>query len=93
MKIKQNGRGFDFSEFTDRYGNECSLQKSSIATENCIWLGVDVINPQRLISGKGWTPVKFPEDTQFNSRMHLTQAQVKALLPFLQKFVKTGELS
>jgi hypothetical protein len=93
MKIKQTNRGFDISEFIDKYGSKCSLQKSSAASEDCIWLGVDEIKPQRLIPGKGWTPVEFPEDTLFNSRMHLTQAQVKSLLPFLQKFVKTGELS
>jgi Holliday junction resolvase len=27
-----------------------------------------------------------------NNRMHLTQEQVRDLLPFLQKFAETGEL-
>lgn len=38
-------RGFAVAEFIDRYGFACSIQKSSIATEDCIWLGV---NDQRM---------------------------------------------
>lgn len=34
-------RGFMRGEFKDRYGKDCSIQQSSIATEDCIWLGVD----------------------------------------------------
>lgn len=34
-------RGFVRGEFTDHYGLACSLQKSSLATRDCIWLGVD----------------------------------------------------
>jgi hypothetical protein len=34
-------RGFDLYEFKDRSKAECTLQKSSIATEDCIWLGTD----------------------------------------------------
>jgi hypothetical protein len=34
-------RGFMRGEFKDRYGKDCSIQESSIATEYCIWLGVD----------------------------------------------------
>lgn len=75
IKLEPTLRGFLRSEFIDRYGNKCSLQKSSLATEDCIWLGVH-------------------ED--FNggdsSRMHLTRDNVAELLPYLQKFVETGEL-
>lgn len=39
--MRQTERGFDILEFKDRYGKECSLQKSSLATEDCIWLGVN----------------------------------------------------
>ena len=98
MELKTTNRGFDRIEFED-YNNEvCSLQKSSIATEDCIWLGVDNANPQVLSSTTsstkqtGWEPVAFPDETLFTTRMHLTQAQVAALLPFLHDFVKTGEL-
>jgi len=41
MDKKRTNRGFDIINFKDRYDNDCSLQKSSIATEDCIWLGCD----------------------------------------------------
>ena len=34
-------RGFERGEFVDRYGVKCSIQKSSLATGDCIWLGTD----------------------------------------------------
>ena len=92
MKRKKTQRGFTVIEFTDRYGKSCSLQKSSLGTEYAIWLGIDDAEPRILIEGKGWTPVKFPENTLFTTRMHLTQKDVKKLLPLLQKFVETGEI-
>lgn len=42
MKIKHTLRGFGRAEFLDRYGSRCSIQESSLATEPCIWLGVDI---------------------------------------------------
>jgi hypothetical protein len=39
LVMGQTLRGFAWSEFTDHNGNQCSLQKSSLATEDCIWLG------------------------------------------------------
>lgn len=62
--------------FEDDYKQQCSLQKSNAALENKIWLGVD-----KDINGKA-----------VNARMHLTQDQVRELLPFLQKFAETGEV-
>lgn len=32
-------RGFSYAAFHDRYGDLCSIQKSSLATEEAIWLG------------------------------------------------------
>jgi len=107
IKIKRNARGFKVGEFTDRYGLKCSIQKSSIATENCIWLGVD--DPKPLIMSSdairlglkkqtfdekdnGWVDFKIPDEVLIHNRMHLTVNQVKELLPILQKFVETGEL-
>lgn len=40
LTITKTSRGFDLIEFTDRNGVVCSLQKSSAAMEDCIWLGV-----------------------------------------------------
>lgn len=62
--------------FEDSFKQQCSLQKSNSALENKIWLGVD-----KDVNGK---PV--------NARMHLTQEQVKDLLPYLKKFADRGEL-
>lgn len=46
LRIKKTNRGFALGEFVDRYGAKCSIQKSSLATEDCIWLGVDEVEPQ-----------------------------------------------
>jgi hypothetical protein len=62
--------------FEDDYKQQCSLQKSNSVLENKLWFEVD-----KDINGKG-----------VNARMHLTQKQVKDLLPYLQKFADTGEL-
>lgn len=37
----KTNNGFDFVSFKDDYGNQCSLQESSLATEDAVWLGVD----------------------------------------------------
>ena len=76
MKWKKTVRGFDRAEFIDRYGQKCSIQKSSLATEDCIWLGVDTN-----ITG---------EDV--GERMHLTQEAARDLWPVLRDFARTGEL-
>lgn len=91
--MEKTERGFDIAKFIDLNGLECSLQKSSRAAQDCIWFGVDDPKPEQLIPGKGWRSVDFPKDTLFHSRMHLTQHQVKTLLPYLQKFAETGELA
>lgn len=77
MKLKKSERGFSFVEFTDLYGAECSLQKSSLATEDAIWFGVD-------INGSG--------ENLHRGRMHLSRVQVAELLPLLQHFADTGKL-
>lgn len=103
MEINKTQRGFSIAQFTDRYGNKCSLQKSSLATEDCIWFGADDANPQIMVSQaekhglepqgeNGWMPYPIPEDVLLSTRMHLNREQVAELLPYLQKFVETGEL-
>lgn len=93
MKLKQTktGRGFGAIEFRDRGNRECTIQKSSLATEDAIWFGIDDANPQILVNGN-WQPVDFPEDTVFDTQMQLTQDQVIALLPILRHFAETGEV-
>lgn len=107
MEIKKTYRGFEYIEFIDRYGVKCSLQKSSLATEDAIWLGIDDPAPKIMASkvkeilgpdaddgdGTGWIKFSIPKDVFINTRMHLTVDQVKELLPVLQKFAETGEIS
>ena len=76
LEIKTTERGFEYAEFVDRYGQKCSLQKSSLATEDAIWFGVDVD-----LNGE-----------EVNARMHLTQEMVEQLLPILSSFYSSGNL-
>ena len=92
MQLGKTIRGFALLEFVDRYDRKCSLQKSSLATEDAIWFGCDDADPKVLVPGKGWTPIDMPPDYSANTRMHLTQEQVRTLLPYLQRFAETGEL-
>lgn len=48
MGIKKTQRGFSHIEFVDYYGQQYSIQKSSIATTDCIWFGIDDANPKIL---------------------------------------------
>ena len=41
ISIKSTERGFLRGEFCDRYNSKCSIQKSSLANQDCIWLGCD----------------------------------------------------
>jgi hypothetical protein len=92
IKRTKTARGFTHFAFKDRYDIECSLQESSLATEAAIWFGCNDADPRVCVPGKGWQPVPMPEDTVTNTRMHLTQEQIKALLPALIHFAETGEL-
>jgi len=70
-------RGFARMEFRDIYDTECSLQKSSLADRDAIWLGCD--------------KVLFHLGEYHNQRMHLDQQAVKELLPYLKRFARTGD--
>ena len=103
MEQTKTERGFDVAEFEDFYGKGCSLQKSSLATEDCIWLGLNDAEPKILASQAaaygidteettGWVEYPVPPEASLNTRMHLSREQVAELLPTLQKFVDTGEI-
>lgn len=92
MKFETTNRGFAVATFTDRYGAVCSLQKSSLAGEDAIWLGPNDADPKYLVPGEGWKPFKLPDGLSLTTRMHLTQEHVRALLPALTLFAETGEL-
>lgn len=103
MKRTTTQRGFSLFAFTDHYAAPCSIQKSSLAETDAIWLGVDdpaakVMASQAERVGvktnqtTGWVPYPIPKEVAITTRMHLTRAQVKEMLPILRHFVKTGEL-
>lgn len=91
---KQTERGFNVSEFTDCYGTKCSIQKSSSAMEDRIWLGANKLSVQKFHpnTNNPWREVDFSGGQYVgNERMHLNQDQVKDLLPYLIKFAETGD--
>ena len=107
LQTEFTNRGFANIEFTDRYGAKCSVQKSSLATEDAIWFGINDADPKIMASDairmglkpreggekdNGWVKFEIPEEVSLSTRMHLTVDQVKALLPVLRHFVKHGEL-
>lgn len=99
--IADTQRGFGKLNFRDRYGVACSVQKSSLATDECIWLGADHIGLKKFTpygQPTSWADVDTETDPatgvmwSANTRMHLNRKQVRALLPILQHFADTGEV-
>jgi hypothetical protein len=101
---KTTNRGFGIIIFKDLYGAECSLQHSSLATQDAIWLGIEDANPQILASVankinpetgemSGWIKYDIPDDVLLTTRMHLNKKQAKQLIRWLRAFVKDGDLS
>ena len=101
--IRNTERGFSTIEFTDRYGDACIIQKSSLATEDAIWFGIQDACPQIMASDAsaagvdtdqvaGWVPYPMPKNVLLTTRMHLTRELVSELIPILQHFADTGEL-
>jgi hypothetical protein len=76
---KDTSRGFKRGTFKDRYGADCSIQKSSLAFEDCVWLGANEIT-----APAGAEPI--------NTRMHLTREMAGVVAAQLMAFYVTGEL-
>ena len=77
MDFGPTKKGLLRAEFEDRYGAVCSIQESSHAGEDCIWLGVEVdLEGNEVPRG----------------RMHLSQEQARELIPVLRHFARTGRL-
>uniref|UniRef100_A0A6M3KZV8 Uncharacterized protein n=1 Tax=viral metagenome TaxID=1070528 RepID=A0A6M3KZV8_9ZZZZ len=77
IKLERTERGFKIGNFKDIYGKECSIQKSSLATDDAIWLGCD----------EG-----LHVDGECCARMHLNKELAKEIVRHLNRFIKTGEL-
>lgn len=83
-------RGFSYYKFCDAYRAECTLQLSSAVAGDdgaYIWLGMD----QDKDGNKAHTHIDKVSGHKIGSRMHLSQTQVKELLPLLAYFVKHGD--
>lgn len=102
-EVKHTCRGFSFYEFEDRNNYKCTIQKSSIATENAIWLGLESASPMLLHGdatklgidhnkSSGWVEYPIPEEVTLNTRMHLNQDQARKLGKMLIHFADSGEL-
>jgi len=103
MIQSKTNRGFATIEFEDRYGDACIIQKSSLATEDAIWFGIQDATPLIMASDAlaagvdteettGWVPYPIPKNVLLTTRMHLTRELVAELLPILQHFSDTGDL-
>jgi hypothetical protein len=104
MEIAKTARGFNFGSFKDINGVECSIQESSIATEVCLWLGVNDVNPQIMASDakrlgldvgeakNGWCRLPVPKEVIFSNRMHLTRHQVETLVNTMQYWLENDRL-
>lgn len=96
MEIEEHTteRGFKYIKFSDSYGEECSIQKSSSAMEDKIWFGIS--DPKLVVFENeqmgNYLKIDMPKQFNVSSRMHLTRQMVESLLPVLIKFVETGEI-
>lgn len=86
LTYEPNDRGFTYAYFGDGNGDRCSIQKSS-SISNHIWLGCEDVTVMY-----NHQSAELPDGYEVYARMHLTQAQVAALIPVLEHFVVTGEL-
>jgi hypothetical protein len=77
---RNTSRGFGRIEFSDIYGAECSIQESSLATKNALWLGCDHETIHETTGEK------------CGARMHVDLALAKRIVATLQKWIDTGRL-
>lgn len=86
-------RGYSAGTFKDLYGEECSVQDSSLASQPAIWLGIDKPVPKVMVPGKGWQDVPLPPGTFVSGRMHLTIDMAKGLRKVLDRFIERGSVA
>lgn len=103
MKKEKTGRGFSFYKFKDGSGTKCSIQKSSVATEDMIWIGVSDPDPKIMASqasqfgiktdkNNGWIKYPIPDEVIIKTRMHLNRKQALNLIRVLLRFIIRGEI-
>lgn len=87
-KQSKTERGFSVIDFEDLYGAKCSMQQSSLATDNAIWLGCDSGTHYQHPDGR---VIPAAADS-CAARMHLNRDQAKWLVKQLKNWIKTGEV-
>lgn len=103
-ELQHTNRGFEVIAFKDRYDAQCSIQQSSIATEPCLWLGIDDPEPKIMASiahkhgiqtdqTTGWVKFPIPDEVAISTRMHLNVETVRGLIPVLQRWVDTDSFA
>lgn len=103
---RRTGRGFRVMEFEDYYGASCSLQQSSLADTDAVWLGINDADPKVMAADAirygypnpgrdttGWVPFAIPEHVSLTTRMHLSREQAAALVKHLTLWLETGEIA
>jgi len=79
VRMTRTGRGFRRADFKDANGEECSIQKSSSACADLLWLGQN--------NGS-----HHPVTGSCLARMHLTREMARRLAVMLGYFADNGEL-
>ena len=74
-------RGFAAYSCVDTYGQTCSVQQSSLANRNALWVGADDEPVRDKVTG-----------TTYNNRMHLSPAQARELAYLIGYWGQRGEL-
>ena len=93
MEEQRTARGFPLVEFKDYYNVPCLIQMSSLATEEAIWFGCNSDKLVVFADNLGpYIEMTMPKNFQVKDRMHLTRDQVAKILPYLQRFVETGNI-
>jgi len=67
-------------EFKDIYGAECSVQESSLASKNALWIGCD----HETIHEK--------TGEKCGARMHIDLVLAKRIVATLRRWIETGRL-
>ena len=83
LKFKDDttNRGFAVTTFEDLYQQRCRIQKSSLATTDAWWIGVENSGP--IIKGPNGN-----YNEAVNGEMHLSKKQIRNLIDKLEELIK-----
>lgn len=98
METKKTNRGFDhIVDFKNFKGKNICIQKSSFASDECIWFGEDKLelikwlDPKKRGAYRKLIESEIKE-YQGNNLTQLNRDDVARLIPILTHFVKTGDV-